>query len=227
MEGSGRPAHDATLPFTTLLSGPSDFTPGLFSPADDPATTTIDENGRRNDTTWSHQMAMGVLITSPIIHWGSGPQTLTNALPNGSPQLDVFKAIPSTWDETDVLDISQIGTLAAFARRDGNTWFLAMVNGDPTNPMTVNNIDLSFLGSSQYDATLLFDDLSIDEQFDSTLVHSLTSTYDLDVTMRRGGGFVAMFTLVPEPGTFGLLAVAMAAMLWQYRRRMRFGTAGS
>ena len=58
LEGGAKAAHDATLPFTTLLSGPADYTPGVFSSADNP-NTTYDENGKRDATTWSHSLAMG------------------------------------------------------------------------------------------------------------------------------------------------------------------------
>ena len=95
-----------------------------------------------------------------------------------------------------MLDISQIGVLAAFARREGDNWFLAMVNGDPNNPKTVNDISLSFLSSGVYQATLVQDNLAVDEAFNTVKVPALTLSYDLDVTMRRGGGFVAMFTPV-------------------------------
>ena len=210
LESGATASHDATLPFTTLLAGPADYTPGLFSPDSNP--------GKRASTTWPHQMAMGVVITSPIIHWASGPTTITNTMPPGSLAESVFKAIPSTWDETRVLDISQIGTLAAFARREGSTWFLAMVSGDGTNPMTINNIDLSFLGSGQYNATFLRDNLSDDASFVSSTANSITSSYDLDVTMRRGGGFVAMFVAVPEPATMWLLTMGIVGGFVARRR---------
>jgi alpha-glucosidase len=155
-------------------------------------------------------MAMGILITSPITHWASGPETIANAMPDGSDPLKVFEAIPTTWDETRVLGISDIGRVAAFARRKGTTWFLAMVNGDANNPLTENNIDLSFLGTGAYSATMLGDDVAdgTDAAWNVTDVASLTSSYDLNVTMRRGGGFVAEFTLLPEPSTVAIIAVA-------------------
>ncbi len=205
LESGATASHDATLPFTTLLAGPADYTPGLFSPDRNP--------GKRGNTSWPHQMAMGVVITSPITHWASGPTTLDNAMPTGSLPEQVFKAIPTTWDETDVLDISQIGTVAAFARRKGDVWFLAMVSGNGSNPTTYDNIDLSFLGSGVYDAIFLNDNSSDQAAFVSSTADSINALFDLDVTMNPGGGFVAMFTPVPEPASVVLLTIGAAVFL--------------
>lgn len=46
-----------------------------------------------------------------------------------NPAVKLLKQIPATWDETVVLPSSRIGEVAAFARRSGKTWFLAVLNG--------------------------------------------------------------------------------------------------
>src|SRR5262249_15768614 len=127
----------------------------------------------------------------------------------------------TTWDETKVLDISQIGTLAAFAREKDDVWFLAMVSGNASASTTYNNIDLSFLGSGVYNAVFLKDDSSDQAAFASSTADSIPSLFDLDVTMNPGGGFVAMFPPVPEPATFVLLAIGAAPILIViYSRRL-------
>jgi len=76
------------------------------------------------DTTWAHQVANAVILQAPLLVYVAHP---ANILAN--PTADVVKSIPSVWDETVVLPISQIGEVAAFARRKGDTWFLAVTNG--------------------------------------------------------------------------------------------------
>src|SRR5260221_9464341 len=94
-----RARHNTTLPFTRFLAGPADYTPVLFGE-------------RRRETSWAHQIATAVVFTSPLMIYGAHPK---NILEN--PAVDIIKSIPSVWDETRVLSMSEIGELAAFARR--------------------------------------------------------------------------------------------------------------
>jgi alpha-glucosidase len=100
----------------------------------------------------------------------------------------VIKSIPSVWDETLVLPISEIGEVAAFARRKGNTWFLAVNNGPIAKTVRV---DLSFLGAGSYLATLIRD---AGEASAVKVEHSIMQAADpLYIDLRSGGGFVGRF----------------------------------
>jgi alpha-glucosidase len=106
-----RAVHNTTLPFTRFLAGHADYTPVHFGE-------------RRRETSWTHQIATAAVFTSPLMIYGAHPQSLLE-----NPAVEMIKSIPSTWDETIVLEPSRIGELAAFARRKGDTWFLAILNG--------------------------------------------------------------------------------------------------
>ena len=69
-------------------------------------------------------MANAVILQAPLLVYAAHP---ANMLAN--PTVDVLKNIPTVWDETVVLPVSEIREVAAFARRSGETWFLAMANG--------------------------------------------------------------------------------------------------
>lgn len=102
----------------------------------------------------------------------------------------MMKSIPAVWDETIVLPVSEIGELAAFARRSGNTWFLAIVNGPAAKTI---NIPLSFLGKGDYRAMLIRDnknDVAAVEVENTTL----KGGDSLTVEMLAGGGFIARFS---------------------------------
>jgi alpha-glucosidase len=121
-----RATHSITLPFTRFLAGPAEYTPVHFGE-------------RRKNTTWTNQIASAVILSAPVLTYAASPKNLL-----ANPGVDIIKSIPSTWDETIVLPPSAIGELAIFARRKGNTWFLAVMNG--TQPKNIK-IPLSFLKS--------------------------------------------------------------------------------
>jgi alpha-glucosidase len=161
--------HNVTLPFTRCLAGLVDFTPTNFSPR------------WMADTTWAHQVANAVILQAPLLVYIAHPANIL-----GNPTADVVKSIPAAWDETVVLPISEIGEVAAFARRKGNMWFLAVNNGPVAK---VVRADLSFLGQGSYMATLVRDGA---EASSVKIDHmSLRSTDSISIDLRSGGGFVA------------------------------------
>jgi alpha-glucosidase len=163
--------HEVTLPFTRMLAGLADYTPTHFSGV------------RLADTTWAHQVANAILLPAPLLVFAAHPANIL-----GNPTVDVVKSIPATWDETIVLPISQIGDVAAFARRKGATWFLAVNNGFVGKTVRV---DLSFLGQGSYEATYLRDQ---PEQEDVKVEHVTARPADsLYIKLRSGGGFVGRF----------------------------------
>jgi alpha-glucosidase len=171
MENSSQPwaQHDATLPFTRMLAGLADFTPTHF--------------GRRlRDTTWAHQVANAVILQAPLLAYAAHP---ANILAN--PMADVLKSIPSVWDETIVLAPSEIGDVAVFARRTGETWFVAAANG--TDAKTIK-LDLPFL-KGNYRATLIRDT----GEAAAVKIENVTfaAADPLFVNLRSGGGFVGRF----------------------------------
>ncbi len=81
---------------------------------------------------------------------------------------DIIKSIPSVWDETVVLPVSEIGEVAAFARRKGNTWFVAVNNGPVGKTVKV---DLTFLGPGSYQAMLIRDQPEAEDAKIENLFH--------------------------------------------------------
>ncbi len=167
-----RAGHDATLPFTRMLAGHADYTPMVFSE-------------RRNDTTWAHQIATALSFTSPLLVYGGHPKSILE-----NPAVDVIKSIPSVWDETRVLLGSEIGEVSALARRRGDTWFVAVMNGGTGRTFEA---PLSFLGAGKYDSVLVRD--SADSAAAVQVEKAAKARGDsVRVALRGGGGFVARFT---------------------------------
>jgi alpha-glucosidase len=177
--------HNAILPFTRMLSGHADYTPCTFDPT------------RLGETTYAHQLAMAFLIVSPVTHWADDPQNYLNSV-----AFPVIQSAPTVWDETIVLDETDLGKTAAMARRSGNDWFVAVVNGEPSQAKSLS-IDLPFLDSGVvYTSELLGDVPGNPAAFDHHQ-SSVTSNDSLNFTMQGGGGYVAaLFKDQPPPVDF-------------------------
>ena len=166
-----RSVHNTTLPFTRFLAGPADYTPVHFGE-------------RRRETSWAHQIATAIVFTSPLLTYGAHPQHLLE-----NPAHDLIKAIPAVWDDTIVLPESEIGELAGFARRSGDTWFIGVMNG--LTGRTIR-LPLKFIASREYHANLIRDQM--DEPAAVKLEHVAVSRgQTLVIRMRAGGGLAAKF----------------------------------
>jgi alpha-glucosidase len=167
-----RATHDTTLPFTRFLAGHADYTPVVFSE-------------RRRETSWTHQIATAIVFTSPLMVYGANPKSILE-----NPAADLIKSIPSVWDETIVLEPSEIGEVVIFARRRGSTWFLGILNGPAAKSI---NVPLSFLGRGKYDAWIVRDNMD-DAGAEKIERTTIDAAQQLSIDMRIGGGFVARFT---------------------------------
>jgi len=163
-----RARHQTILPFTRLLAGPADYTTMLFTE-------------RRRDTSVANQIASMAVFDAPLLTIAANPQSLL-----ANPAVDVIKSIPPTWDDTIVLPWSEIGELAAYARRFGDMWIVAVMNGPAPKAL---RIPLSFLGSGRYSATTVRDGGDDATVVVGTESHTAADTITLD--LRAGGGFVA------------------------------------
>lgn len=164
--------HNTTLSFSRLVVGAGDYTPVVFGE-------------RRLETSWVHQVATALVFNSSVIFFGSHPKTMLD-----NPAVQLLKQIPAIWDETVVLPSSRIGEVAAFARRSGKTWFLAVLNGQEERSL---QFPLSFLGDGWYEGMVL-NDRPADAAAIKTERVFCRKSDALTGHMRAGGGYIVMFT---------------------------------
>jgi alpha-glucosidase len=164
-----RATHNTTLPFTRMLAGHADYTPMHFG-------------DRRKETSWAHQIASAAIFSSPLLILGAHPAHIL-----ANPAVELIKSIPSVWDETIVLPGSQIGEVAAFARRRGRTWFVAVMNGAEAKSLEV---PLVFLDRGKREAMLVRDRMDDPAAVEIERVQ-LAKGDLLKIDMRPGGGFIA------------------------------------
>ena len=131
-------AHNATLPFTRNVIGPMDYTPCTFS-----------DSQHQHITTHAHELALPVLFESPLLHWADKPESY---LPQPKEVRDFMSSLPTTWDETRLLS-GYPGEWVVMARRSGNTWYIAGINGKDSQQTL--SFDTSFLPKGKY--TLFID----------------------------------------------------------------------
>lgn len=174
--------HTITLPFTRALLGPMDFTPGGFlnrKPEDFKTTFPTQVMGTR-----ARQLAMTVIYPSPLLVLCDSPANY-----HGQPGVEFFRDLPTVWDETVVLN-AEVGKSIAVARRSGDRWFLAAMNGDATATL---NVPLNFLGRKKWTLHRFADDPKFSNY--QTVLESnagVNAETVLTLILAPGGGFAGI-----------------------------------
>ena len=126
-DGGNPPEHETILFFTRLLSGPMDFTPGIF----DIQETRGAGRPRRLDeprvrTTLAKQLALYVVLYSPV-------QMAADLIENyeGQPAFKFIKDVAVDWDTTRVIE-GKIGDYVVVARRERNaqSWYIGAITDE-------------------------------------------------------------------------------------------------
>ena len=178
------PEHDVTLPFTRMVAGPMDFTPGAMVNMDranfNPQFTRPASQGTR-----VHQMSMYVIYESPLQMLSDSPSNYMKE----QECTDFLVRVPVVWDDLKVLD-AKTGDYLLLARRSGNDWFVGGMTDWNRRQM---ELDLSFLPSGEYSMEIFQDGINADKhaQDYKHLKTNVKSGDKLKIEMAPGGGWVA------------------------------------
>ncbi|PIF71080.1 glycoside hydrolase family 97 protein [Flavobacterium sp. 2] len=147
--GGSKPNHVTIIPFTRLIGGPMDYTPGIFE-------MDISKINPRNKShancTLSNQLALYVTIYSPLQMAADLPENYNRF----SDAFQFIKDVAVDWSESNYLE-AEPGQYITVARKakGTNNWFVGNVNG--IEPRT-SNINFSFLEKGKkYTATIYAD----------------------------------------------------------------------
>lgn len=162
--------QDVALPFTRLMAGAADVTPVMLDP----------EQLVSQKFTWAHEFAQAIVFLSPITHFADNYKFYL-----ASPMLDLFQDIPTTWDETRVLNCSKMGETVAFARRKGSTWWVGVMNGANASEI---KLPLNFLRHPTK-GILIYD--SLNNASVNREERTVNPADTLTLKLAPGGGFVA------------------------------------
>lgn len=182
--GGNPPDHNTILPFTRLMGGPMDFTPGIF----EIKLNYVDPNKtNRIHTTLVKQLAFYVTMYSPL-------QMAADVPENYEKRMDAFQFIKDVavdWDDTKIIE-AEPGDYITIARKakGKDEWFIGAITDE--NGRT-SNINLDFLDNGkQYAATIYADAKDADwdknpmaYEIKSYLVNNKTA---LKLVLANGGG---------------------------------------
>jgi alpha-glucosidase len=183
------PVHDVTLPFTRMLAGPFDYTPGCFNNATEaqfvPRMVDPMCQGTR-----AHQLAMYAVFFSPLAMLADYPEDYDN-----NTGMEFLERVPTVWDETRVLN-GEPAEYVTIARRKHGAWYLgSMTNWSPRDL----TIPLSFLGARQYLEEIFADGPDAAQNPKSVTYNKqwVKSTDSLALHLAPGGGAAVIFTPAP------------------------------
>ncbi len=185
-DGGNPPNHLPTIAFTRMLSGPIDFTPGIFN-------IKFDEYKPDNQvsTTLAHQLALYVVIYSPIQMLADLPEHYTE---NGNPHpaLQFIRDVGVDWSESHVLngEVGEYVTIARKERGSGN-WFVGGITAEEGRTVSVS---LEFLAPGKTYEAILYED-GPDAHWDTNpqayeiKMMDVSNTDTVEVMLAPGGGF--------------------------------------
>lgn len=178
------PDHDVTIPFTRMVAGPMDYTPGAMINKDqanfNPQFTRPESQGTR-----AHQVALYVIYESPLQMLSDSPSNYMKE----QETTDFIVKIPVVWDDIIGLD-GKVGDYLLLARRSGKDWFVGALTDWTGRDMELN---LSFLPPGDYVMDIFQDGINADKYAgDYKLLKSSVKSGDkMKIHLHPGGGWAA------------------------------------
>jgi len=176
------PEHTTTLPFTRMLAGQMDFTPGAF------LNKSMGEfrNGSPAQAmgTRCNQLAMFVVYYSPLTVACDHPDNYKN-----QPGIEFLTVVPTVWDDTNVLN-GEVGQYITMVRRKGDTWFIGAMTNSESRTL---EIDLDFLGEGKWELHYFKDAKDADVNAEKLEMGktNVTKQDEVKIDMVAGGGYAA------------------------------------
>ena len=134
------PRHNVMLPYTRMLAGPMDYTPGGFRNAT-PQTFELRAVLPQTQTTRGQALAMYVVYDSPLQMVSDDPDAYRDA-----PGFDFIRRVPTAWDETRFIQ-GEPGRDIVLARRQGRAWYVGAMTADEAR---TERVPLQFLPPGRY-----------------------------------------------------------------------------
>ncbi|MEO0581388.1 MAG: glycoside hydrolase family 97 protein [Bacteroidota bacterium] len=193
-DGGNKTSHLPTVAFTRLLGGPLDYTPGAF-------LRKLEDFGKGHgrklndlNTTIGHEIALYVVINSPIQMICDLPEHIGN-----HPFLEFIQDVGVNWETTKALD-GEPGDYVVIARNERGTdkWFVGAITDETGRDVEVK---LDFLEPGKtYNAKIYGDGDNAHyetnpDDYEVSLQGDLTNESTIKLTLAPGGG--AAISLLP------------------------------
>lgn len=187
------PAHETILPFTRLMGGPMDYTPGIFKLK---GYAEADLN-RQVHTTLAKQLALYVTLYSPLQMAADLPENY-EAHPDA---FQFIKDVAMDWDET-VIPEAEPGEYLTVARKEKGSanWFVGAITNEKSRNATLS---LNFLDQGKkYEAVLYLDAVDADWKTNPEAYQikkmTVSSTTKLNLRLAAGGGAAVSIKLISQ-----------------------------
>jgi len=174
------PDHDINMPFTRMLAGSTDYHLGGFRAVPNDKYKTQYTRPLMAGTR-CHMLAMYVVLENYLQMVCDYP-----AAYEGEPGFDFIKEVPTTWDETKVID-AKVGEYISIARRKGDDWYVGTITNHEARDVKVS---LNFLGEGSYVADVYKDADDSKENPNHLIVEKMRVTRNqiLSLVIASGGG---------------------------------------
>ena len=183
--GGSKPNHVTVLPFTRLIGGPMDYTPGIFEMD---LSKLNPENGSHVNSTLANQLALYVTMYSPLQMAADLPENYMK-FPDA---FQFIKDVAIDWDKSIYLE-AEPGDYITVARKEkgAGNWFVGNVNG---NEVRTSKIEFDFLDKGKdYIATIYADapdaHYKTNPQAYTIKKYRVTSKSSLSQKSMPGGGY--------------------------------------
>ncbi len=179
------PEHNVTLPFSRMLIGPMDYTPGAMVNSGNEKNFAAVFERPMSLGTRCHQLAMYVVYESPLQMLADSPSHYLR-----EPEIMSFLGpVPAVWHETRVLH-AKMGDYVVIARRHNQDWYVGAMTDWTGRDLQLN---FSFLPEGRYELDEYRDGVNADRiGSDYQRVKSMvTNKTRLSIKLAPGGGWAA------------------------------------
>jgi alpha-glucosidase len=174
------PNMDIDIPFTRMLAGSTDYHLGGFRAL--PVSKFIVQDRKPYVMgTRCHMLAMYVVLENYQGMVCDNPDAYI-----GEPGFEVLQNMPTTWDETKVLD-AEVGKFIAIARRKNDNWYVGTITDSSARKIKIN---FNFLPAGKYSAVIYSDAADVNENANHLTKQNITVDKNkiLKLSLAAGGG---------------------------------------
>ncbi len=178
------PEHETILPFTRLMGGPMDYTPGIFQ-------IKLEKYGKKDNyvhTTLAKQLALYIVMYSPVHMAADLPE-------NYETKMDAFqfiKDVAMDWDDTKILEAEPGDYITTARKAKGKQdWFVGGITDENKRTATVS---FSFLNAKQQYIATVYKDAANTHWDTNPMTYTIekivvTNASKLNIALAAGGGF--------------------------------------
>jgi alpha-glucosidase len=184
------PIDRTVFPFTRMLAGPLDYTPGGFNNVTDDNFISRGVSPMVMGTR-AQQLALYVVFQTPIQMVSDSPQAYAN-----QPAFKFIHDVPTAWDTMRVLN-GEPGEFVTIARSHGNEWYVGSITNWTPRELQV---PLNFLGTGRYIAEIYQDAADAGTNPKNVTIRRQIVYKGEELTLHLATGGGCAIRLIPEGG---------------------------